>query len=44
MVGIGSRVPVGGARADAYRAYGGMSGETLEGIDLLFDHAEMSLA
>ena len=43
MVGLGSREPAGGASGDAYRAYEGMSADSLDDIDLLFNHAEVHL-
>lgn len=43
MVGVGSREPAGGAPADAYRPYEGMTGSELEDIDLFFDHAEVCI-
>lgn len=41
MRGIGSRLPAGGAPGDAYRAYEGTSADSLEDLDLLFNHAEV---
>jgi hypothetical protein len=41
MRGIGSRIPAGGAPGDAYRAYDGTSADSLEELDLLFNHAEV---
>lgn len=41
MRGIGSRFPAGGAPADAYRVYDGTSADSLEDLDLLFNHAEV---
>jgi hypothetical protein len=43
MVGLGSCEPAGGASGDAYRAYKGMSANSLDDIDLLFNHAEVHL-
>jgi hypothetical protein len=43
MKGFGSREAAGGAPADAYRAYDTMSAETEHDIDILFNHAEVSL-
>lgn len=41
MIGVGSRVPAGGAPADTYRGYDVMRAESLEDINLLFNHAEV---
>lgn len=41
MVGLCSHELAGGASGDAYRAYEGMSANSLEDIDLLFNHAEV---
>lgn len=43
MVGVGSREAAGGAPADAYRPYEGMTGSELDDIDLLFNHAEVCI-
>jgi hypothetical protein len=43
MVGIGSRVPAGGAPADCYRQYETVSARSLHDIDLLFNHAEVGV-
>jgi hypothetical protein len=39
---IGSRVPRGGIAADAYRPYSGIDAASVEGLDLYFNHAEVS--
>jgi hypothetical protein len=41
MAGYGSRQPAGGAAADTYRAYSSMSADSVQDIDLLFNHAEV---
>ena len=43
MVGLGSRQPSGGPSSNAYRAYEGMSANSLDDIDMLFNHAEVHL-
>jgi hypothetical protein len=43
MVGLGSREPSGSASSDAYRAYEGMSANSLDDINMLFNHAEVHL-
>jgi hypothetical protein len=41
MRGIGSCFPAGRAPADSYRVYKGISADSLEDLDLLFNHAEV---
>ena len=41
MFPFGSREPAGGAPGDTYTAYYGIEGTTVEGINILFDHAEV---
>lgn len=41
MHAIGFRKPMGGCQGSAYSAYEGMQAATLDGLETLFDHAEV---
>ena len=43
MMAIGSRQSVGGRPADTYTQYAGMSAEDSEGMEILFNQAEVSI-
>jgi hypothetical protein len=43
MVGIGSRALAGGTPADCYRQYDTVSVRSLNGIDLMFNNAEVGV-
>lgn len=42
MFATGSRVPVGGRKADTYAPYAGMTAETVQGVQKLFAAAKVS--
>lgn len=41
MYPVGTRSPMGGSAGSAYALYAGMGANTLEGLEALFDHAEV---
>ena len=42
MFAHGTRIPMGGHPGDSYAMYQGMEADTVEGINSLFDHAEVN--
>lgn len=42
MFAHGTRTPMGGCPGDSYAMYQGMEADTVEGINSLFDHAEVN--
>lgn len=42
MVPMGERTPSGGAPGDCHRFYDGMDASTVDSLECLFDHAEVS--
>lgn len=41
MFPAGTRSPMGGSPGSAYALYAGMGANTVEGLETLFDHAEV---
>jgi hypothetical protein len=41
MYPVGTRLPMGGSAGSAYALYAGMGANTPEGLETLFDHAEV---
>lgn len=41
MTAFGARSPMGGIDGDGYRPYEGITADTIEGINIIFDHAEV---
>lgn len=41
MYAVGFRMPMGGCPGSAYSVYEGMGATTLQGLETLFDHAEV---
>lgn len=43
MTAFGARSPMGGIDGDGYRPYEGITADTPEEVDIIFDHAEVYL-
>lgn len=41
MVAFGTRIPTGGLFGDGYRTYEGIDATTVDGLNIIFDHAEV---
>jgi hypothetical protein len=41
MVPVGSRIPQGGKPGDAYASYASMSADSIDDVDVMFNHAEV---